>query len=138
MKRYLVLILCAIMSMAMSAQKDGSTSKVLRNVPQMYAFSVAMSPTDSTVYMSDILILKNAQVVKSNGFLVGRQDYSSQFKNFLAELEMPNMTCATVFKEHHRKAIKEYDKMKADLTKRGFQVRVIDQTEFRYIVIRND
>ncbi|MBQ9236989.1 MAG: hypothetical protein IJ183_05455 [Prevotella sp.] len=140
MKRFLVLIACAIMCMAASAQETQTNqqSKVLRTVPQLYAFSVGMSPTDSTVYMSDVLILNNAQLVKSNGFLVGRQDYSSQFRNYLAELDMPNRTCATMYKENYRNASKEYDKMKADFEKRGFKVRVIDQTEFRYIVIRND
>ena len=76
-------------------------------------------------------------MVKSNGFLVGRQDYSSQFRNFLAQLDLPNRTCATVFSEKYKKISKEYDKMKADLIKRGFKISVIDQTEFRYIVINN-
>ena len=119
-----------------SAQAD-NTNKVLRTIPQAYAFSVGMSPTDSTVYMTDVLILQQAQVVKSNGFLVGRQDYSSQFRNFLAQLDLPNRTCATVFSEKYKKISKEYDKMKADLIKRGFKISVIDQTEFRYIVINN-
>lgn len=120
-----------------SAQDSEKPSKVLRTVPQAYAFSVGMSPTDSTVYMTDVLILQQAQIVKSNGFLVGRQDYSSQFRNFLAQLDLPNRTCATVFNEKYKKISKEYDKMKADLIKRGFKISVIDQTEFRYIVINN-
>ena len=119
-----------------SAQDD-QTSKVLRTIPQAYAFSVGMSPADSTVYMSDVLILQRAQVVKSNGFLVGRQDYSSQFRNFLAQLDMPDRTCATMYSENYKKISKEYDKMKADFIKRGFRVNIIDQTEFRYIVINN-
>ncbi|MBO7052299.1 MAG: hypothetical protein J6W24_06510 [Prevotella sp.] len=119
------------------AQGNDNPSKVLRTVPQAYAFSVGMSPTDSTVYMTDVLILQQAQIVKSNGFLVGRQDYSSQFRNFLAQLDLPNRTCATVFNEKYKKISKEYDKMKADLIKRGFKISVIDQTEFRYIVINN-
>lgn len=148
MKKILFIIAALVMCLALGmqakekkARNDRGTnapSKELRVMPQIYAFSVGTSPTDSVVYMTDVLILKDAQIVKKTKFLVGRQDYSAQFKNFLAELELPNRTCATMYHLNHKKAFKEYDKLKKSLMKRGFTIKVIDQTEFRYIVTRND
>ena len=83
---------------------------------------------------SDLLILRNAQMTKKYNFLVGRQDLSAQFKNHLAEIDQPDRTCATMFNVNYRKATKDYDKLKKDLEKRGFTVKIIDQTEFQFIV----
>jgi hypothetical protein len=141
MKRILYIITAVALCMSLGVQAKGKKektdnkgAKALVVVPQMYAYSVASSPMDSVVYMTDVLILKGAQMTKKTKFLVGRQDYSSQFKNFLAEIDLPNRTCATMYNVNHRKAFKEYEKLKKSLTKRGFTIKVIDQTEFRYIV----
>ncbi len=144
MKRILFIIAAALcMTTGLQAKEkkeknDDKASKALIVVPQMYAYSVAQTPMDSVVYITDVLILKDAQMTKKTKFLVGRQDYSAQFKNFLAEIDQPNRTCATMYNLDHKKAFKEYDKLKKSLMKRGFTVKVIDQTEFRYIVTRND
>lgn len=148
MKKILFIIAALVMCLAMGMQakeKKVKKEKVktapvkeLRVVPQIYAFSVGTSPADSVVYMTDVLILKEAQVIKKSNFLVGRQDYSAQFKNFLTELEQPNRTCATMYNLNHKKAFKEYESLKKSLVKRGFTIKVIDQTEFRYIVTHND
>ena len=141
MKRILYIITAVALCMSLGVQAKGKKektdnkgAKALVVVPQMYAYSVASSPMDSVVYMTDVLILKGAQMTKKTKFLVGRQDYSSQFKNFLAEIDQPNRTCATMYNVNHKKAFMEYEKLKKSLTKRGFTIKVIDQTEFRYIV----
>ncbi len=137
MKKTLSLLLCIMLCMTMQAKKkntDNGDDNSLKTVPQMYAYAVATSPQDSVVYMTDLLILRNAQMTKKYNFLVGRQDLSAQFKNHLAEIDQPDRTCATMFNVNYRKATKDYDKLKKDLEKRGFNVKIIDQTEFQFIV----
>jgi RNA polymerase primary sigma factor len=152
MKHTLLLLVALMLGMPVMAQKgDGPArppkfakvlrqarqtdeDKSLRTIPQMYAYAVATSPQDSVVYITDLLILRNAQMTKGTNFLVGRQDLSAQFKNHLAGIDQPNRTCSTMFAVNYRKASKDYEKLKKNLTKKGFDIKVIDQTEFRFIV----
>lgn len=133
----LLVIMMAMLCLGIQAKSKKAApqeDKALKTVPQMYAFAVATSPLDSVVYMTDVLILKGAQVTKKTKFLMGRQDLSSQFRNHLTDIGQPDRTCATMFDFNHRKAFKKYDKLKQSLEKQGYDVRVIDQTEFQFIV----
>lgn len=135
MKKTIILLLGIMLCTTMQAKKgNDAQDNSVKTVPQMYAYAVATSPQDSVVYMTDILILRNAQMTKKTNFLVGRQDLSAQFKNHLAEMDQPNRTCATMFAIDYKKLTKDYEDLKKKLEKKGFSIKVIDQTEFRFIV----
>lgn len=135
MKKTLLLLVSIMLCTFLQAKSDNEkTDKSVKTVPQMYAYAVGTSPKDSVVYMTDLLILKNAQMTRKTNFLVGRQDLSAQFRNHLADINQPDRTCATMFAVDYKKASKNYDKLKRNLEKKGFDVKIIDQTEFRFIV----
>lgn len=133
MRKILFILLTAILSIGMANIAYGKGTKGVKTIPQMYAYAVGFSPADSVVYITDVLILKNAQISNS-GFLVGRNDYSSQFKLYLTEIDQPGRTCAVTFNLKQDKLINSYEKLKAMYEKKKYIVRIIDQTEFRFVV----
>lgn len=114
--------------------KKTKAEKILRTIPEMYVYAVGMSAADSVVYMTDIQILQNAKINQTNGFLMGRNHFSAQFASHLAEIDQPNRMCAVMFDEKGAKLAAEYEKLKKKYQKKGFLVKVIDISEFKFIV----
>ena len=98
----------------------------------MYVYGISLSPKDSTVYFTDVLILQNAKVNKQTGFLVDRNHLSSQLKNHMAAIGEKDRTSAIVFNTKLSSITKDYDKQKARYQKNNYIVKSVDQTEFRF------
>jgi len=77
----------------------------------VYAFGVAASFTDTLVYYTDIQVLDSAQLTKE-GFLLKRDLYSYQLKNYLVDNNLQeNSTCMVYFSDKKGKLDKEASKL---------------------------
>ena len=117
----LVFTMCS----AFSLKKDHSKP--------VYAFGISASFTDTVVYFTDIQILDSAKVSKE-GFLVHRELYSYQLKNYLEDnLLQQNSTCMIYFSENRKKLEKEATKILNKYKKNNrMTVSRIDSDKFRF------
>lgn len=130
MKRfYILLVIMATMAMAANAQTKTEDKKV-------YIFGVCFAPTDSVVYMTDELILDNAQLTKKKGFLVGRTELSRQLRDYMVSKGLGRLVCSVSFSTNLKKLDKKYVKQANYFRKHGYLIRSVDQTEFRFNTVR--
>ncbi len=110
-------------------------------VPKMYMFGFAASFNDTIVHFTDVVEVDSVWIESKNNFLLGRNMYSHQFKEYLnTTLNMPMRTCVTVYARNRAKAEKKLLKMKKLYTKSKdgqshFDVRHIDAGTFHYKTI---
>ena len=117
----LVFTMCS----AFSLKKDHSKP--------VYAFGISASFTDTVVYFTDIQILDSAEVSKE-GFLVHRELYSYQLKNYLEDnQQQQNSTCMIYFSENKKKLEKEATKILNKYKKNNrMTVSRIDSDKLRF------
>ena len=117
----LVFTMCS----AFSLKKDHSKP--------VYAFGISTSFTDTVVYFTDIQILDSAKVSKE-GFLVHRELYSYQLKNYLEDNQLQqNSTCMIYFSENRKKLEKEATKILNKYKKNNrMTVSRIDSDKFHF------
>lgn len=107
-------------------------------VPKMYMFGFAASFNDTIVHFTDIQEIDSTWRESKNKFLLGRERYSSQLRNFLKnEKAMPNRTCIVIYNTKRSKLEKEFLKMRKLYTKfkdgkQHFDVRYTEPGEFRF------
>jgi len=114
-----------------------TTATAKREAKQVYMFGFAASFTDTIVHITGIQQVDSAWI-DNHGFLLGREFYSLQMKQYLTDsLAMPHRTCA-VFYATKRKDI---DKQFARVTKlyymgrdgqRHYDVRRLEPTQFSF------
>lgn len=105
-------------SMQVSA-KDKEVSKV-------YMFGFAASFNDSTIYITDIQEIKGAYVAERTKFLVNRDEYSYQLRNYLQGQGNAFPTCITSYAYDRKTIEKKFAKIKK---------RYIDKNKGRYIIV---
>ena len=81
-------------------------------VPKIYAFGFAASFNDSTVYITDIQEIENVWVNEKNNFLLNRESYSNQLKEYLQSKNQRNRTCIISYAFKRKDAEKKLLKMK--------------------------
>lgn len=97
-----------------------------KEVSKVYMFGFAASFNDSTIYITDIQEIKGAYVAERTKFLVNRDEYSYQLRNYLQGQGNAFPTCITSY-AYDRKAIeKKFAKIKK---------RYIDKNKGRYILV---
>lgn len=97
-------------------------------VPKMYMFGFAASFNDSIVHMTEIHAVDNVWIDQKTSFLVGRENYSYQLRDFLADkLQMPHRTCVVFYNQDRQKLEKEYLKMKRIYTTGKKKIKKKDQ-----------
>lgn len=85
------------------------------------------------VYFTDIQELENVSVTERTGFLYGRDSYSNQLREYLAEKGQPFRTCIVSFAFDRKHIEKKYLKLKSKYTKKGnFDVRYLKADEFKF------
>lgn len=112
---------------------------------EMYIFGFAASFNDTIVHFTDIQRLDSTWIDSKTKFLLGRDHYSNQMRNYIAEaLNMPQRTCITIYGTTRKKIEKEYlkliqlyapkDENKKKKKKKAnvFDVRHINQNEFAF------
>ena len=78
-----------------------------RECLRMYAFGFSASFNDSTVYFTEIQSIDSAWVDSSN-FLMDRQEYSSQLKNYFTGIGESNRTCVIFYAKTEKDIMKKY------------------------------
>ncbi len=108
-------------------------------VPQMYMFGFSASFTDSVVYFTNIQTVDKAWIDSKSKFLLGRDNYSYQLKNYFANAKgMPDRTCIVVYSLKRKKLEEKLMKMKRKYTvkaKTPFDVRYLSDDEFKFKAI---
>lgn len=89
----------------------GLSTHAKSKLTQIYVFGFAASFNDSTVYFTEIQKMDSAWVSQKNGFLVGRDNYSSQLRDYLTSQGKEQRTCITVYAKSQKEIQKKYDKL---------------------------
>lgn len=115
-----------------------ATAKI-KCVPKIYAFGFAASFNDSTVYFTDIQEIDSAWINDKNGFLISRDNYSYQLKNYLSAIGLEHRTCIISFALERKDIEKKYQKMKNKYVKAGnFLIKGINDSDFHFSAIKPD
>lgn len=136
MKIFKTIALLLFLTLSMTAQAKDIQKTI-------YVFGFAASFNDSTVYFTNIQQVDGAWVKDRTHFLVNRDDYSYQFRNFLNSIGEHNRTCVTIYDDNQASLEKKLQKMKAKYTTskkaRGrYLVRNLDNSAFTYEAVAPD
>ena len=105
--KYLKLKVLAVLLVAICATSKISAKEVV--VPKMYMFAFAASFTDTIVHFTNVMEVDSVWIQSKNKFLIGRDAYSRQFREYLSEKkQMPNRTCVVFYDLNRKKAEKKY------------------------------
>jgi len=109
-------------------------------VPKMYMFGIAASFNDSIVYFTNVQEVSNAWIESKNNFLLDRQVYSNQLREYLTnKQQMPHRTCIVYYNKNRAKLEKKFVKVRS-LYIQGkkkkkpshFEVRYVDNADFQF------
>lgn len=116
-----------------------NASAKLKCVPKLYAFGFAASFNDSTVYFTDIQEIDSAWINDKNDFLVSRDNYSYQLKNYFTSLGLEHRTCVISFALKRKDIEKKYQKMKNKYVKAGnYDIKSVSTNNFHFTAIKPD
>lgn len=116
-----------------------NASAKLKCVPKLYAFGFAASFNDSTVYFTDIQEIDSAWINDKNDFLVSRDNYSYQLKNYFTSLGLEHRTCVISFALKRKDIEKKYKKMKNKYVKAGnYDIKSVSTNDFHFTAIKPD
>ena len=135
MKQWKQVVLSVIMILCAGAAYGGDFLPT-----KVYMFGFAASFNDSTVYFTDVQQLEGAWVYeKERSFLVNRDEYSYQLRNFLKQMGLEAPTCVTVYAFDEKEIYKKYLKLRQryEGKKRKFDllVRNVPAEVFAYKVV---
>jgi len=102
----------------------------------VYMFGFSASFRDSTVYFTDIQDVRGAWLDSRTKFLLGRDNYAYQLRNYMTDsLNEKGRINMVIFGEKLRKVEKKYEKMKKLYTvkaKGGYDVHYLPLSAFRF------
>ena len=131
--KHILLAMLLLVAVAPEAQ----AKKVKKQ--HLYMFGFSASFRDSTVYFTDIQDVQGAWVESKNKFLLGRDNYSYQLKNYMTDsLNEKSRVNMVIFNESKRKVEKKLQKMKKIYTvkaKGSYDVKYIPAADFRFEVV---
>ena len=129
LRKYLAAAALLIPTMMFAAQEH----KII------YAYGLATSFNDSTVYITEIQRLDSAWVDSKTGFLYSRDNYSYQLRDHLKTSGVATPTCVTVYATTRKEIEKKYFAMKKRYTtKELYNVKYIASHDFSYTCITPD
>ena len=134
MKSLKYAVCAAIVALTLAAVEVQGKAKM---VPKLYVYGFSASFSDSIVYFTDVQEVDSAWMDTKTEFLLGRDNYSLQLKNYLAQvMAMPNRTCVVMFGKKKNKVEKYYLKLKKQYTsaksRAKYDVRNVNSTDFRF------
>ena len=109
-----------------------------KQMPKVYIFGFSASFKNAVVYITDIQELDSAWIDSKTKFLLGRDTYSTQLKDYLTQsVNDPHRTCVVMFSTEKAKAEKKYMKLKRTYTvkakaKDGYEVKYLDRKNFEF------
>ena len=102
----------ALASIALACFSSLSAS-AKNEVKTTYIFGFASSFNDSTVYFTDVQKVDSAYFTRKNKFLVSRENYSYQLRDYLEQQGAGKRTCIVMFDTDQKKAEKKWNKLYA-------------------------
>ena len=104
--------------------------------PKMYMFGFSASFKDSVIFITDVQEIEGAWYDSKTGFLLGRQHYSYQLKEYLANTkQLPYRVCVVMYAMTRKEAEKQFIKLRKEYTikaKGKYDVRYLTNTEFKF------
>lgn len=107
----------------------------------VYMFGFSASFNDSIVYFTPIQEVQGYIYDNRTHFLVNRDQYSYQFRDYFENRGQLHRTCVTVYSTDKKKAEKKYLKMKEKYTtksKNKFDVVYLTDTDFKFETVTPD
>ena len=101
----------AVVLLAFVCSFSSASAKVIC-VPKLYAFGFSASFNDSIVYFTDIQVIDSAWINDKTKFLISRDNYSYQLKNYFTSIGQEHRTCVISFALTRKEIEKKYKKMK--------------------------
>lgn len=115
-----------------------TVSAKLLKTDRVYMFGFSASFKDSVIYVTDIQNVQGVWIETKNKFLVGRDEYSRQMKDYLTDqLQQPKRICMVFFALNKKKAEKQYLKLMKKY-KKGYEVRYVNAAEFKFEAIETN
>lgn len=127
----------AVLLMTMGTLSTAVEAKP-KQVPKVYIFGFSASFKNPVVYLTDIQELDSAWIDSKTKFLLGRDTYSTQLKEYLTQsVNDAHRTCVVMFSTEKAKAEKKYMKLKRTYTvkakaKDGYDVKYLDRKDFSF------
>ena len=132
MKIFKYILLALLLAGALPQEMEAKRIKV----PKMFMFGFSASFQDSIIYMTDVQEVEGAWYETKSKFLLGRQHYSYQLKDFLANTrQQPNRVCVVMFALTRKEAEKIFIKLRKEYTvkaKGKYDVRYLTTTDFKF------
>ena len=134
-KQFILTLILLISCLATTAKTGSIPAKV-------YMFGFAASFNDSTVYFTEIQEIDVFLVNNRTRFLVNRDDYSYQFRDFLQQTGIEAYpTCVTFYSQNKNSLMRKFQKMQNRYVvkpKRKFKVRNIPENAFLFKTVAPD
>ena len=125
--RYILLLVVALIALGASAKPIKTN--------QVYMFGFSASFKDSVIYVTDIQNVPGTWVESKNKFLLLRDEYSRQMKDYLEEkLQQEKRVCVVFYYLKKKKAEKEFLKLMKKY-KKGYEVRYVNEKDFKFEAI---
>lgn len=132
MKIFKYILFALLLAGALPQEMEAKRIKV----PKMFMFGFSASFQDSIIYMTDVQEVEGAWYETKSKFLLGRQHYSYQLKDFLANTrQQPNRVCVVMFALTRKEAEKQFIKLRKEYTvkaKGKYDVRYLTTTDFKF------
>ncbi len=128
--KYIIMVAIAAMLATTAAAKK-------QPVPKVYIFGMAATFNDTIVHFTPIQEVDSAWMDTKTDFLLGREVYSYQLRDYLAAQQMPHRTCIVVADTDRKKLEKKYLKMKKLYTQpkpeaQHYDVRYLTDIDFHF------
>ena len=125
--KYIILSALLLAAMAVDAKPLKTNS--------LYMFGFSASFKDSVVYVTDIQQVEGVWIDHKTKFLLGRDQYSIQLKEYLEQsMQQQGRICMVIFATKKKEAEKKYLKLMKKYTK-GYDVRYLNAPEFKFMAI---
>lgn len=132
--KQLKLWLLAVIAVMTAMSADAKTDKV----SDIYMFGFSASFKDSVVYVTDIQHVSQVRLAPKTQFLLDRDQYSYQLKNYLTDtLQKPGRICLVIYDTVKKKAEKKYIKLMKKY-KKGYDIQYLNETQFKFSAIEGD
>ena len=103
----ILLVVCLLTGISTAVAAKGGITK-----SDVYLFGLSASFKDSTVYITDIQKIDNADFAPKTKFMYNRDGYSRQLKTYVKELGVEHPTCITFYSTDKKKIDKRYAKVR--------------------------
>lgn len=113
-------------------------SNAANKMSRVYMYGFALSFNDSTVAFTNVQGVDSCYLHSRTGFLVSRDNYSYQLRDYLKNKGLNDATCIVVFSPKRKKVEKRYAKMLKRYMhpkKGNFIVKKISEADFKFMGI---